>query len=131
MRGMRYLREHPWLIAAVLIAVFLSALSMHMERMAGWGFLILCCVLGSVGGFGFIWLREQSVLRWSRLPKSTRRIVIAVGVPLILIGTFLANRHKPDEFANDAFACFAVFVVLLFWAFCRLVDSLRTRFSGR
>jgi Ca2+/Na+ antiporter len=131
MHGMSYLREHPWLIAAVLIVVFLSALSMHIERMAGWGFLILCFVVGSVGGLAFIWFQEQSHLRWSRLPRSTRRIAIAVGLPLILIVTFVANRHKPDEFANDAFACFAVFIVLLFWGFCRLVDSLRTRFSRR
>jgi len=130
MRGISYLREHPWLIVAVLIVVFLSALSMHMERM-GWGFLILCFVLGSVGGLGFIWLRERSLLRWSQLPKSTRRIAIAVGVPLILIGTFVANRHKPEEFANDALTCFAVFIAFLYWAFSRLVDALRTRFSRR
>ena len=125
------LRQHPWLVVAVLLVVFLSALSMHMERMGGWGFLILCFVVGSVGGLGFIWLREQSLLRWSQFPRSKRRIAIAVVIPLILVVTFVANRHKPDEFANDAFACFAVLVVLLFLGFCRLVDALRTRFSRR
>jgi predicted Na+-dependent transporter len=125
------LRQHPWLVVAVLLLVFLSALSMHMERMAGWGFLILCFVVGSVGGLAVIFVRNKTLSYWGQFPKSRRRIAIATAIPLILVVTFVANRHKPDEFANDAFACFAILIVLLFLGSCRLVDALRTRFSRR
>jgi multisubunit Na+/H+ antiporter MnhB subunit len=128
---MNRLREHTWLIVAALIVVFLSALSMHMERMAGWGFLVLCFVVGSLGAVALVFVRSQTLRFWSQLPKAGRRFAVAVAIPLILIVTFVANRHKPDEFANDAFACFAVLIVLLFLGFCRLVDALRTRFSRR
>jgi hypothetical protein len=128
-------RRHPWLIVASLVVVFLSTLSMHMERMAGWGFLILCFVVGSVGGLGFIWLRKQSLLRWSQLPKSRRRIAIAIGVALILVLTLVANRHKPDELVNDSLICFAVLVALLFWGLYRItsgfLDRLHARLSKR
>jgi hypothetical protein len=50
--GMNQLRDHPWLFVTALVVVFLGALSMHMERMAGWGFLILCFVVGSLAGLG-------------------------------------------------------------------------------
>ena len=38
--------------AVVLVVVFLGALSMHMERLAGWGFLILCFAVGSLSALG-------------------------------------------------------------------------------
>lgn len=129
--GMYKLREHPWVVVAVLFVVFLSALTMHMEQMGGWGFLILCFVIGSVGGLGFIWLRNQFPLRWGRFPSPKRRIAIVVVIALALVVAFVANRHKPDEFANDALACFAVLFIVLFIGFSRLLDAVRTRFSRR
>lgn len=125
------MRNQSWLIVATLAVVFLAALSMHMERMGGWGFLFLCFVVGSLGGLALIFVRTKALSYWSQFPKSRRRIAIATAIPLILVVTFVANRHKPDEFANDAFVCFAILVVLLFLGFCRLVDALRTRFSRR
>jgi hypothetical protein len=131
---MNRLREQRWLIlVAVLVVVFLAAVSMHMERMRGWGFLILCFVVGSLGGLGVMWVRDRALLNWSRLPKSRKRIAITTGVPLILVGTFVANRHKPDELANDVLMCFAVLVALLFWGLYRIMsrflDALHERLS--
>jgi len=84
---------------------------------------------------GFIWLRKQSLLRWSLLPKSRRRIGNTIEVALILAVTFVANRHKPDEFANDALMYFAVLVTLLFWGLYRIksrfLDALHARLSKR
>jgi hypothetical protein len=117
MAGMNQLLERPWMIVAVLAVVFLAALSMHMERMAGWGFLVLCFVVGSLGGLAVIFTRNKTLSYWSQLPKSRRRIVIATAIPLVLVVTFVANRHKPDEFANDALTCFTVLLVLLFWGY--------------
>ena len=132
---MNQLRDHPWLFVTALVVVFLGALSMHMERMAGWGFLILCFVVGSLAGLGLIWIRNQVSLRWGELSKLQKRIGIATGVVLVIVVTFASNHHKPDEFANDAATCFALVVVLLLWGLARLmsrlVDALHARFSKR
>ena len=135
MATMNRLRERPWMIVAVLAVVFLAALSMHAERMAGWGFFILCFVVGSLAGLALIFVRDQTVLFWSQLPKSRRRIAIATAVPLILVVTFASNRHKPDEFANDAAVCFGLVVASLLWGLAslmsRLVNALHARLSKR
>jgi hypothetical protein len=132
---MNRLRERPWMIVAVLAVVFLTALSMHVERMAGWGFFILCFIVGSLAGLALIFVRDQTVLFWSQLPKSRRRIVIATAVLLILVETFASNRHKPNEFANDAAVCFGLVVASLLWGLAslisRLVNALHARHSKR
>jgi len=132
---MNQLREHPWLIVIVLILVFLGALSMHMERMAGWGFLILCFVIGSLGSLGIIWTRNQAGLRWSELSKLQKRIGIATGVVLVVVVTAASNRHKPDEFANDAALIFGLVVASLLWGLAtlmsRLANALQSRLSKR
>ena len=132
---MRQLRQRPWLIIIGLVVVFLAAVSMHMERMAGWGFLILCFLVGSVGGVLLIWTRNQAATRWSELSKLQKRIGIAMGVVLVVVVTFAANRHKPDEFANDAAMCFALIVAVSLWGLARLmsrvVDAVHGRLSKR
>ena len=59
--GMSQQREHAWLIVAVLGVVFLSALSMHMERIVGWSFLVLCFIVGSLGALAWIFVRNQTL----------------------------------------------------------------------
>jgi hypothetical protein len=119
----------------VLAVVFLAALSMHVERTVGWGFFILCFIVGSLAGLALIFVRDQTVSFWSQLPKSRRRIAIATAVPLILVVTFASNRHKPDEFANDAAVCFGLIVASLLWGLAglvsRLVNALHARLSKR
>jgi hypothetical protein len=135
MADMNQLRERPWLIVVVLIVVFLGALSMHVERMVGWGFLILCFVVGSLGGLGLIWIRNQAALRWNELSKLQKRIGIATGMVLVISVTFASNRHKPDEFANNAAVCFGLVVGSLLWGLAilmsRLVNALHARLSKR
>jgi hypothetical protein len=118
-----------------MAVVFLGALSMHIDRMAGWGFLIFCSVVGSLGGFTFILGRNTTLSYWSQLPKSRRRIVIAAAIPLVLVATFVADRHKPSEFANDTLTCFTILLILLLWGlyrlFSRFLDALHTRFSRK
>jgi hypothetical protein len=132
MATMNRLRERLWIIVAVLAAVFLMALSMHVER---WGFFLLCLIVGSLAGLGLIFARDQTVLFWSQLPKSRRRIAIATAVPLILVVTFASNHHKPNEFANDAALCFGLIIASLLWGLAslmsRLVNALHTRLSKR
>jgi hypothetical protein len=118
-------------MVAVLVVVFLSALSMHMERMAGWELLILCLIVVSVGWLGFSWVREHAHRHWNRLSKSRKRIAVACGVAIILIATFAVNRHRPNELANE----FAVVVGLLLWGLyhimSRFLDALHARLSKR
>jgi hypothetical protein len=61
---MNLLREQRWSVVAVLVVVFLAGLSMHAERVMGWGFFILCFVVGSLSGLGLIWFRERSRFYW-------------------------------------------------------------------
>jgi hypothetical protein len=135
MAGVNQLRERPWLIVMVLVVVFLGALSIHAERMAGWGFFILCFVVGSLGGLGLLWIRNQVALRWSELPKVQKRIGIATGVVLVIVVTFASNRHKSDEFANDAAMCLGLVVAALLWGLAslmsRFVNALHARLSKR
>src|SRR5215470_14677568 len=109
--------------AVVLVVVFLGALSMHMERMAGWGFLILCFAVGSVSALGLIWVRNQFSPRWHELSKLHKRLAIASGLILFVVLTFISNRHKPNEFANDAVVCFGIVFGLLLWGLARLTKS--------
>jgi low affinity Fe/Cu permease len=134
MAGMNQL-PRPWVIVIVMVAVFLGALSMHMERMAGWGFLTLCFVVGSVGGLAVISIRNQAAVGWNQLSKWQKRIGMATGIVLVLVVTFASNRHKPDEFANDAATCCALVIGLSLWGLARLmkgvVDRVHARFSKR
>lgn len=118
----------------MLVAVFVGALSMDMERF-GWGFLVLCFLVGSLGSWGYFWVRERLLLHWDRLPKPKRRIAIASVLALILVGIFFANRHKPDEATADVMACLGVVCVLLLWGLYRIMsrflDALHARLSGR
>jgi hypothetical protein len=132
---MNQLREHPWLFLTVMIVVFLAALSMHMERTVGWGLLILCFAVGSLSGLGLIWVRNQLTPRWRVLSKLQKRVAIASALILVVVQTFVSNRHKANEFANDAAVCFGLVVGLSLWGLARLtksvVDTLRARFSKR
>jgi hypothetical protein len=122
-------------MAAVLVVIFLAAVSMYMERMLGWGFLILCFIVGSLGGLVVMRVRDRAVSNWKQLPTTKKRIAVTTGITLVLGATFIANRHKPDELANDALTCFAVVVVLVFFGLYRIMsrflDALHARFSKR
>jgi hypothetical protein len=135
MTGMKPLLERHWLTIAVLVVVFLGGVSMHMERMMGWGFFVLCFIVGSVAGLSFTWGRERFLLHWNGLSKSRRRIAIAAGLSLYIIGNFIANRHKPDEAFHDTMTCLLVLGLLLFWGLYRItshfLDALHARFSKR
>ena len=108
---------------------------MHMERLHGWGFFILCFVVGSLGGLAFIWAKDQVLVYWNSLSKTRKRIAIAIALTLVLAVTFFANRHKPDEFVNDALTCLTVLFALLLWGMYRVMsrflDALHARFSKR
>jgi hypothetical protein len=122
------LREHRWLTVAILVVVFLAGLSMHVERAVGWGFFILCFVVGSLGGLGFIWSRQRFRFYWNTQTKSRKRIAIAAIVLLYIVATIIANRHKPDEVFYDTVD---VLSGLLLWGMYRIVSGFVDRVNDR
>src|SRR5580692_988387 len=115
----------------VLAVVFVGALSMHMERLLGWGLFILCFFAGTLGGLGFLWAKNQVLLKWNLLSKSRRIIFVLFGVALFLLYMFISNRHKPEEDFRDVMACLVVLGLLMLWGLYRLfsifVDTLYAR----
>ncbi len=121
------------MLSAVILAAFLGAVSMNMQRLQGWGFLILCLIAGSLGGLGYLWARDRVLPAWERLPKIKRLFLILLMAAIVLGARFIANRHKPDEEFADLLACIGVLVALAllgaYRIWSRLLDSLHERIS--
>ncbi len=121
-----------WWMVAVLVVVFLGGLNLHAERARGWGFFILCFVVGSAGGLAFILFRDRFRFHWNRQTKPRRRAAMAGIVTLYIVATFVANRHKPDAWFYDTID---VLGGLLLWGMYRVlsrfVDALNHRFFRR
>lgn len=128
--------KQGWLqFTIVVIVVFIAALSLNLERWHGWGFLLLCFVLGSTGGLAVIWLKDKLLMGWSRLSKSARITLVVAAVCAWLIGIYIVNSHTTDEAANDVIAYLGVAAVLLlvglYRVLSRLLDGIWARFSNR
>jgi drug/metabolite transporter (DMT)-like permease len=91
-----------WLIvAAVVLAAFLGAVSMIMERLHGWSFIVLCFVASLLGAVGYLWARDRLLPSWERLPKTRRLLLVGLTAASVLGGRLIANRHKSDaQFAD-------------------------------
>lgn len=129
-------QQRQWLLrGVVLLVVFAGAVSMHMERLRGWGFLVACFVAGSVAGLGYLWVRKRIQFAWNRLSNRRKAALIVAGVVLFLAGTFISNYGKPDAVTNNILAVGGIIVALLMWGlyhlFSRLIDSLWARFTNR
>jgi ABC-type uncharacterized transport system permease subunit len=107
-----------WLIvAAAILTAFLGAVSMTMERLHGWSFLVFCFVASLLGAVGYRWARE-------------RLLVVVLTAAVVLAGRLIANRHKPNEEFADVLAGIGVLVALAVFGLYRLMshllDSLHT-----
>jgi cytochrome bd-type quinol oxidase subunit 2 len=120
---------------AILVAVFIGALSMHAQQKLGWAFLLLCLFVGFFGGVGALWVKGRIYATWHHLPKYKRTTFILAGTTIVLAAIFLFNRHKPDEGAADFAGVLTVFVVLFLWGlyslWSRLLDAIYIRFTKR
>jgi hypothetical protein len=128
--------KRRWLLrGAVLVFVFVFALSMHVQQLFGWRFFILCFLAGSLGGLGFIWLKERLLSEWHGLTAGKKAILIAFGTTLAFAAVFLFNHHKPDEGAADFAGVLTVSVILLlcgvYCLWSRLLDAIYVRFFKR
>jgi len=119
----------------VLIVVFVVALSMHAQRLRGWGFLILCFLVGCLGAFGAEWVIGQLRSVWNRLSNKQHVGVVCDAVAIVLAGSFIVNHGKRDEAFNDFVTCCCVFLALLLWGlyrlFSRVLDTVWARLSKR
>jgi len=106
----------------VLVVVFVAAVSMHMERLRGWGFLVLCFVVGSIGGLGFVWVKGRFQLAWNGLPKTRQAVLVGAAIAVVLVAAFILNYGSPDAAFNNFVTVGCIILALLLWA---CIDSYR------
>jgi drug/metabolite transporter (DMT)-like permease len=114
-----------WLIAAAVLAAFLGAASMNMERLQGWSFITLCFVASLLGGVGYLWARDRVLPSWERLPKVRRLLLVVLTAAVVLAGRLIANRHKPNEQFADVIAGIGVLVALALLGLYRIASHIR------
>ena len=136
MAGVGQSPDWRWLmLAAVILAAFLAAVSLNMQRFHGWSFIILCFVASLLGGVGYLWARDRVLPSWERLPKVRRLSLIALTAAIVLAARLIANRHNPNEAFADLMVFMGVLVALALFGLYRilshLLESSHTRTSGR
>jgi hypothetical protein len=129
-------QQRQWLTrAAVVVVVFVAAVSMHMERLRGWGFFVLCFVVGSIGGLGFVLVKRRLQTVWNGLRRRQRALIVVAAIAVVLLTSFLWNYGKPDATFNDFVTVGGIIVALLLWGlyrlFSRLLDAVWARFVDR
>jgi uncharacterized membrane protein len=121
-----------WLmLAAVILAAFLAAVSLNMQRFHGWSFIILCFVASLLGGVGYLWARDRVLPSWERLPKVRRLLLIALMAVIVLAARLIANRHNPNEALADVLAGIGVLVALALLGLYRIMSRRLSSFQGR
>ena len=119
------------ILAAVILAAFLAAVSMNLQRFQGWSFIILCILAALLGGAGYAWARDRVLPAWERLPKSRRVFLVALTAGIVLVVRFIANRHRPNEQFADLLACIGLLVALGMLGLYRVVSHLLGSFHAR
>lgn len=123
------------MLAAIICAAFLAAVSLNMQRFHGWSFMILCFVASLLGGVGYLWARDRVLPSWERLPKVRRLFLIALMAAIVLAARLIANRHNPNEAFADLMVGVGVLVALallgLYRILAHLLDSYHARTSRR
>jgi hypothetical protein len=125
-----------WLgLGTVLVVVFVAAVSMHMERLRGWGFFVLCFVVGSIGGLGFVLVKRRVQTAWNGLHRKQQTLIVVAAIAVVLLTSFLWNYGTPDATFNDFVTVGGTIVALLLWGlyrlFSRLLDAIWARFINR
>ena len=100
------------ILAAAILAAFLAAVSLNMQRLQGWSFILLCVIAVMLGAVGYIWARDRVLPTWERLPKSRRLSLIALMAAIVLGARLIVNRHKPSAEFADVLAGIGVLVAL-------------------
>jgi hypothetical protein len=122
----------PLILAAVLLGAFLAAVSLNIDRLRGWSFVLLCVIAVLLGAAGYIWARDRVLPAWERLPRARRLLLVVLAAAIVLAARLIANQHKPNEQIADVIAGIGIlFALTLYWVVSRLSNSSRIRTSRR
>jgi hypothetical protein len=119
------------MLTAVMLAAFLAAVSLNMQRFHGWSFIVLCFVASLLGGVGYLWARDRVLPSWERLPKVTRLLLIALMAAIVLAARLGANRHNRNEAFADVLAGIGVLVALALLGLYRIMSRRLNSFHAR
>jgi hypothetical protein len=136
MANMNRPQRRQWLARVIaLVVVFVAAVSMHMERLRGWGFLVLCLVVGSIGGLGFVLVKGRLQLVWNGLPKKRQALLVGAAIAIVLLASFAWNYGSPDAASDNFVTVVCVILALLLWGlyrlFSHLLDAIWAHFANR
>ena len=115
-------RWRSLIFAAAVLAAFLAAVSLNMQRFQGWSFILICVISLLLGGVGYVWARDRVLPSWERLPKSRRLLLIASTAAIVLGARLIANRHKPNAALADVLAGIGVLIALALLGLYRLLS---------
>jgi Na+/H+ antiporter NhaB len=129
-------RYRQWLLrGATLTVVLLVALSLHVERLGGFGVFIVCFVAGSVGGVAAISGNHRLGSFWNRRSTKQKVAIVCATVAIVLLACFAPNYGKPDAASRNLDDCSLICVALVllgcYHIFSRFMDRLWARFSRR
>jgi len=111
------------MLAAAILAAFLAAVSLNMQRFQGWSFIILCFVASLLGGVGYLWARDRVLPSWERLSKTKRLFLILLMAAIVLGARLIANRHSPNEAFADLMVAIGFLIVLALFGLYRLLSD--------
>ncbi len=119
---MKLLRQDWVRMAVVLGVVFLGALSLHMERLGGWGFLLLCFAVGSIGGFA--WMCGSSYLKqkWVGLARKQKLLLVLAACVIYVVISGVKNYGAPDAGFKNFSAFLTLSLVMLLFGAYKLVS---------
>ena len=118
----RYPQWYFLILAAIILAAFLAAVSMNMEKLHGWSFILICVIAVVLGAVGYVWARDRVLPSWELLPKSRRALLIALTAAVVLAARLIVNRHKPNAAFADVLAAIGVLVALALLGLYRLLS---------
>jgi hypothetical protein len=116
------------LYAATLIIVFIGAVSMNVQRLAGWRFLLVCTALGAVGAAGANFGIRAVRRKWAEFHASQRALLIGAVIGLWILIAYLAGANMFEQ-------VFTICALLVLWGayslFSALLDRVWSRFNSR
>lgn len=116
------------LYAATLVIVFISAMSMNMQRLGGWGFLLLCFAVGAVGGAAAIFGTRAAQRKWAEFHTGQKALLLGT-----VIGGWIATAYLTGSNLFDHI--FTICALLILWGAYSLLsgvlDRAWSRFNSR
>ncbi len=101
---------------------------MHVQRIAGWRFLLLCFVVGTVGGVVANLGLRKIKSGWTQLPTKLKALVVCAVVTAYIT---VAISTGSDVFETVFFVIVVLALLGAYSLFSRVLDRLWTRLTSR